>query len=129
MKIGKNNNKDFISDRIVDDYYICYVCRSDHYRDIQTGVSIVPLLSYEPVGLSCWMYWFLIAKKDILIHKNFLRYYASFNNGLKCHIDLSLDPKGKNVLKVTDMQDILHTMTPDNANRYLVRHTLQIDPW
>lgn len=129
MKIGKNNNKDFISDRIVDDYYICCVCRRDHYRDIQTKVHIVHLVSYEPMNPSCWMYWFLITKKDILIHKNFLRYYAIFNNGLKCHIDLSLNPKGKNVLKVTDMQDILHTMTPENANRYLIRHTLQVDPW
>lgn len=129
MKIGKNNNKDFISDRIVDDYYICCTCRSDHYRDIQTSIPIISLVSYEPVDLSCWMYWFLIDKKDIAKHKSFLRFYASFNNGLKCHIDLSLNPKGKNVLKVTDMQDILHTMTSENANRYLVRHTLQVDLW
>ena len=129
MKIGKNNNKDFISDRIVDNYYICCTSRDHHYRDIQTKVPIVHLVSYEPIDLSCWMYWFLIDKKDILIHKNFLMYYAIFSNGLKFHIDLNLDPKGKNDLTVTDMQDILHTMTPQNANRYLVRHTLQVDPW
>lgn len=129
MKIGKNNNKDFISDRIVDDYYICCVSRSDHYRDIQANVPIVPLVSYEPVDLSCWIYWFLVDKKDISRYNSFLRVYAIFSNGLKCHIDLNLDPKGKNDLTVTDMQDILHTMTPQNANRYLVRHTLQVDPW
>ena len=129
MKIGKNNNKDFISDRIVDDYYICCTSRIDHYRDIRTTVPIVPLVSYEPANLSCCMYWFLISKKDIIKYKSFLRFYASFNNGLKCHIDLNVNPKGKNDSTVTDLQNILHRKTLDDANRYLVRHTLQIDPW
>lgn len=129
MKIGKNNNKDFISDRILDDYYICCVCRSDHYRDIQADVPIVPLVSYEPENLSCHMYWFLVSKKDIVKYKSSLRFYASFNNGLKCHIDLSSKPKGRNDCTVTEYLEYITKLTPDDTNRYLVRHTLQIDPW